>query len=312
MMLLHRCIALGLLSSIALLSVACTTSNEETVRERVEEILSGLPTATPIVFPTPLPTVTPVPTSTPAPTITPVPTATPQPTATPMTIPPTPGSVVIAPTPMPRAVRSLSEVYLKTWPSVFFIETPRGHGTGWLIERGLILTNEHVVNGHSEVKVRQPEHEAFEAVVLAADSLRDVALLRFDADTVGLHPGAEPLQLGQITSNNIAESVIGLGYSEGRIKSDGTVGSAAANVGVLSQVINFGNSGPGLNLVLDAALDPGDSGGPILNSAGLVVGMTRAAKEQTLGGQRVVGAFFAVHVDEIRGSLPMLKKGESR
>ena len=195
---------------------------------------------------------------------------------------------------------------------MFFIGTSTGHGSGWLIEPSLILTNEHVVKGHSEVTVRQPEHEAFEAVVLAVDSLKDIALLQFDTDTIELHLGAEPLPLGQITSNNIAESVIGLGYSEGRIKSDGTVGSAAANVGILSQVINFGDSGQGLNLILDAALDPGDSGGPILNSAGLVVGMTRAARERTLGGQRVVGTFFAVHVDEIRGSLPMLKKGESR
>ncbi len=143
---------------------------------------------------------------------------------------------------------------------MFFIETPTGDGSGWLIEPGLILTNEHVVTGHSEVTVRQPEHEAFEAVVLAVDSLKDIALLQFDTDTIELHPSAEPLKLGQITSNNIAEAVIGLGYSEGRIKSDGTVGSAAANVGVLSQIINFGDSGPGLNLVLDAALDPGDSG----------------------------------------------------
>ena len=134
---------------------------------------------------------------------------------------------------------------------MFFIETSSGHGSGWLIEPGLIVTNEHVVTGHSEVTVRQPEHEAFEAVVLAVDSLKDIALLQFDTDTIELHPSAEPLKLGQITSNNIAES-------------------------------------------------------------GLVVGMTRAARERTLGGQRVVGTFFAVHIDEIRATLPMLKRGESR
>ena len=313
-----RCLALCL---IALLLTACARSNEELVRERIKEALSALPTVAAKVFPTPLPTATPIPTSTPAPTITPMPTATPQPTATPITFPPTatpisnphtPTPVAVSTTPVIQPAMSLSDVYRASWPTVFFIETSTGHGTGWLIEPGLILTNEHVVKGHSEVTVRQPEDEAFEAVVLAVDSLKDIALLQFDTATIELHPSAEPLQLGQITSNNIAESVIGLGYSEGRIKSDGTVGSAAANVGVLSQVINFGDSGPGLNLILDAALDPGDSGGPILNSAGLVVGMTRAARERTLGGQRVVGTFFAVHIDEIRATLPMLKRGESR
>ena len=52
---------------------------------------------------------------------------------------------------------------------------------------------------------------------------------------------------------------------------DGTVGSAAANVGVLSQVINFGAASGGLNLEMDAPIDPGDSGGPVLDSDGLVV-----------------------------------------
>ncbi len=315
MMLRPKYCALGLLLSIVLLSVACGRPNEEDeeiVWERIKEILSGLPTVTAKVFPTPLPTATPIPTSTPAPTITPMPTATPPTTATPITFPPTPTPFSIPPTSVPQKSTSLSEVYRTSWPSVYFIETPTGHGSGWLIEPGLILTNEHVVTGHSEVTVRQPEDEAFEAVVLAVDSLKDIALLKFDTDSIELHPGAEPLQLGRITSNNVAESVIGLGYSEGRIKSDGTAGSAAANVGVLSQIINFGDSGPGLNLILDAALDPRDSGGPILNSAGLVVGMTRAARERTLGGQRVVGTFFAVHVDEIRVTLPMLKRGDSR
>jgi len=262
MMLFFRCVALCLLSSIALLSVACSrpNENEELVKERIKEALSALPTAAARVFPTPLPTATPIPTPTPAPTITPVPTATPQPTATPMTLPPTPTAVAIPSTPTPRPVVSLSEVYRNTWPSVFFIETPTGHGSGWLVERGLILTNEHVVAGHSEVTVRQPQDEDFEAIVVAFDRLKDIALLQFDADAIELHQGAEPIQLGHITSNNIAESVIGLGYSEGRIKADGTVGSAAANVGVLSQVINFGDSGPGLNLILDAA--HGSTGSP--------------------------------------------------
>ena len=64
--------------------------------------------------------------------------------------------------------------------------------------------------------------------------------------------------------------------------------------------------------MMDAPVDPGDSGGPILNSEGLVVGMTRAGLIRTAGGQRVVGTFYAVHIDEIREALPALKRGESR
>ena len=297
----------ALLTCVPLLVIACGPSYEEVDRridERFKEIFTRLPTAIPIVVPTLLPTPSPIPTPSPAPT------ATPQPTATPFRFQVTPPP--LPPTPQPRPTKSLSDVYQKSWPSVFFIETPEGHGSGWLIEPGLVLTNEHVVRGNSEVTVRQPEHQAFIATVLAVDSLRDIALLQFDAKTTELHSQAEPLPLGQITSNNIAESLISLGYSSGRVKSDGAAGSAAANVGVLSQVINFGDSSAGLNLVLDAALDPGDSGGPVLNSDGHVVGMARAARERTLGGQRVVGTFFAVHIDEILATLPGLEKGQSR
>jgi putative serine protease PepD len=59
---------------------------------------------------------------------------------------------------------------------------------------------------------------------------------------------------------------------------------------------------------MDTPVDPGDSGGPVLDASGEVVGMTRAVAEQTVGGQRVVGTFYAVHIDEILDSLPDLKQ----
>jgi len=66
------------------------------------------------------------------------------------------------------------------------------------------------------------------------------------------------------------------------------------------------------NLVIDAAVDPGDSGGLVLNLDGEVVGMTRAAQAYTGSGQRVVGTFYAVAWGEIRDALPNLKRGISR
>ena len=203
-------------------------------------------------------------------------------------------------------------MYQQTWPSVFFIETPAGHGSGWLIETGLILTNQHVVAGFSNVTVRQSRDPPFQATILAVDSQRDIALLRYDASSAQIPDWAALLALGDISTQDIAQSLLALGYSESGVKDDGTVGGARANVGVLSQIINFGADGLGLNLVMDAPVDPGDSGGPVLNPDGLVVGMVRAVREQTAGGQRVVGTFFAVHGDEIRAALPALRMGKSR
>jgi len=287
------------------------------IERRVQEILSGLPTPTPISFPTPLPTATLVPTPTPYPVATPVSLEeinriieqrvheilSGLPTLTPVSLPPTP---------TPQRIVDFSVLYRQTWSSVFFIDTLTGSGSGWLIEPGFILTNQHVVRENSIVMVRQSADPPFEATVVAVDSSRDIALLQFDPANVQLHSQAAPLPLGQISSNNIAQTLMALGYSEGSVKEDGTVGSTAANVGVLSQIIDFGPSGFGLNLVMDAPVDPGDSGGPVLSSDGLVVGMTRAAVERTAGGQRVLGTFYAVHVDEIRAALQALKGDQPR
>ena len=192
------------------------------------------------------------------------------------------------------------------------IETPRSIGTGWLIEPGLILTNAHNIESFSTVTIRQVGHPAFTATVIAYDAQHDIALLSFQSSNASLAPGTAPLPLGTISSNNIAQPLIALGYSNGDVYRDGSIAAATANVGVLSQVFNFGSQSHGSNLIMDTPIDPGDSGGPILDGNGEVVGMARAVQEMTNHGQRVVGTFYAVHIDEIRAALPALKRGDSR
>ena len=123
-------------------------------------------TATPVTFPnipTPAPTATPQPTPTPIrfpSTATPQPTTTPQPTATPQPL-----------------STEFSDVFAEYVHGVFRIETSSGMGTGWLIEPGLILTNQHVVEGSTIVSVRQNQQSLFTARVRAVDEPRDIALL---------------------------------------------------------------------------------------------------------------------------------------
>ena len=192
------------------------------------------------------------------------------------------------------------------------VSTPRSIGTGWLIAPGLILTNEHTLDGFASVTIRQARNSSFSARVVATDSLRDIALLSFNPADVQLAAGARPLPLGQISEDNIAQPLMALGYSDTKTNGSRGVGAATANVGVLSQIANLGSRSLGLNLVMDASIDPGDSGGPVLNARGEVVGMARAVLERTPRGQRVVGTFYAVHIDEIRRALPALERGESR
>ena len=196
---------------------------------------------------------------------------------------------------------------------MFYVETPSGHGTAWLLEEGLLLTNEHVITGRSTVTVRQgaPGAPPFSATVVASDAPRDIALLRFNA-SVPLQEGAVPLTLGEISEGLLASPLMALGYSSSEIRSDGTAGAPTANVGVLSQIVDFSDENMGLNLEMDVPIDPGDSGGPVFNAGGQVVGMNRAVLVSTSSGQRVVGTFYAVHIDEMVAALPALRDGRSR
>jgi len=203
-----------------------------------------------------------------------------------------------------RASGDLSAVYQRVWSSVFYVEPEDGqHGTGWLLEPGVIVTASHVVSGSVEVTVRQAAAPAFSATVAGMDERRDVALLRYDVAATQMGIGAAPLALGDADIHDIARELLALGYSGSGVKGDGQVGSPKANAGILSQITNFGAQSYGRNLEMDAPIDPGDSGGPVLNTSGMVVGMVRAAARRTPGGVRVVGTFYAVHADEIRAAV---------
>ena len=281
---------------------AATGPSEADVQQIVDARVATAIAEVPTVTPAPI-TATATPVTFPN-TPTPAPTATPQPTPTRIRFPST-----ATPQPPPT---DFSDLFAKYVNSVFRIETSSGMGTGWLIEPGLILTNHHVVEGSTIVSVRQNQGSLFTARVRAIDEPRDIALLSFDVSQTFLDPMAKPIPTGDAYTSKIASSMMAMGYSgELTPLEDGTVGPATANIGVLSGIVTFIFFDVN-NLVIDAAVDPGDSGGPVLNLDGEVVGMTRAAQAYTGSGQRVVGTFYAVAWEEIRDALPNLKRGISR
>lgn len=317
-------IVAGLIPTI----IACgpgDLSIQATVDTKILTAVAAIPTATPLALPTSLPTATPFLIPSPVPTPTAITFPTPLPTVTPVVIPspvPTPTPITIAsptpqptatpqPTPTPQQIPDLSAVYEQNWTAVFYIETSQGHGTGWLVAPGEIITAQHVVGQSTSVTVRSAIRDAFPATVFARDSLRDVALITFNPSVVSL-PGVTPIKLAASASNlPIGSPVLGLGYTVSGIRPDGRVGSPKAKAGIKSQIIGYGSDSLGQNVILDAPLDPGDSGGPLFSPAGELIGMARAAVERT-GSQRVVGVFYAVAVDEIADRLPALRAGNSR
>ncbi len=256
-----------------------------------------LPTATPVTFPTPLPTATAIVLPTPLPTPTPLAFPTPLPTATPVTFPtplPTATPLAVIPDEGPDA----SALYQQVVGSVVYIETPDSIGTGWVVRDGLIVTNQHVVNGQDAVTVRHAFLPPFRAEVLFTDAVIDVAFISYNTATTTL----EPLEMRVVTADNLGETLLVLGYSGVGVQEDGTVGGAAIKRGVLSQIVSFGEQG-GRRLRIDAAVDPGDSGGPVLDTAGRVVGMSKGVVETDETGRRIVGIFYAVHMEEIEALL---------
>ena len=150
------------------------------------------PTATPTATTEPTATTQPTPTTAPTSTPTPEPTPTPKPTAT--------------AEPVADALLTATEVYALVAPTIVFIETPSGTGSGVLIDGGYIVTNRHVVWPYESVWATFPDGTWFEDVpVIGWDTLSDLAVLGpVDipvapaelADGEGLSPGSELYLVG--------------------------------------------------------------------------------------------------------------------
>jgi|TARA_B110000263_G_C15226028_1_gene472299 putative serine protease PepD len=179
-------------------------------------------------------------------------------------------------------------------------------GTGFLFEPGLILTNHHVIVGNSTVEIWDGIGNTFTGTVVASDTPRDLALIRINpTDT-----SAIPLTLAStVGPESVAKPVLAIGYSN--TEAVGNIGSAGANVGVVTRLVTI-DALLGRGFEMDAPVDPGDSGGPILNQDGEVIGISRAVVVATAGGQRVVGTFLAIAIDEVHVALPVMRAGISR
>jgi S1-C subfamily serine protease len=158
-------------------------------------------------------------------------------------------------------------------------------GTGFVVSAdGEIITNAHVVEGQEIVKVRLPgESQARDARVVGASSdLTDVALLKVS----GVN-GLTPAQLGVSADLRVGDPVVAVGYALG-LRGDPTV-----TTGIVSALGRTLDSQLAGLIQTDAAISPGNSGGPLLDSQGRVIGVNTAKAGQT--GAENIG--FAIPID---------------
>jgi serine protease Do len=173
-------------------------------------------------------------------------------------------------------------------------EVQRGVGSGFLISAdGFVLTNAHVVDGADEVLVTLTDRREFKAKVLGSDKRSDVAVLKLEAQKL------PSLTIGDSNKIRVGEWVIAIGSP---FNLDNTV-----TAGIISAKSR--DTGEYLPLIQsDVAVNPGNSGGPLINMRGEVIGIN--SQIATLSGG-YNGISFAVPIDEvIRVSDQLRKSGK--
>ena len=167
-------------------------------------------------------------------------------------------------------------------------QTPRPHGvqhaqgSGFLISAdGLVLTNAHVVDGAKEVTVKLSDHREYKAKVLGADKSSDIAVLKIDGHSL------PSVTLGDSDKLGVGDYVLAIGEPFG-LEETATAGIVSAK----------GRSLPGDGYVpfiqTDAAVNPGNSGGPLFDAAGSVVGINAQIYSNSGGFQ---GVSFAIPIN---------------
>ena len=143
-----------------------------------------------------------------------------------------------------------------------------GSGSGFIYtENGYVITNQHVVEGAAALKVSMSNGETLDAVLVGSDVQTDVAVLKIEAE------GLNALPIGDSASARVGEFVLAIGDPISAEELSGSV--TFGIVSALSREINiegFVNE----YLQTDAAVNPGNSGGPLINMRGEVIGVTSA------------------------------------
>ncbi|MCY4145806.1 MAG: trypsin-like peptidase domain-containing protein [Chloroflexi bacterium] len=209
--------------------------------------------------------------------------------------------------------RLLAEIYKSASPAVVNIEARMDadeaaaavvrRGSGFIYDQqGHIITNAHLVNDADVIRVTLGSALVLEATLVGADSFSDVAVVKVSAPAERLLP----LRIGDSALIEVGQRAIAIGNPFG-LNSSMTTGivSGVGRTLPSAELIGIGAvayDNPAI-IQIDAPIYPGSSGGPLLDSRGLVFGMTTA--NQSLRGE-IAGIGFAVPADTMRRVIPDL------
>jgi S1-C subfamily serine protease len=197
-----------------------------------------------------------------------------------------------------KANRSVVHITTKSARTeLLFVEVPtEGAGSGSVLDRnGHILTNNHVVEGAQQIRVTLHDGEEYTASLVGRDVPNDIAVLRIDAPADTLIP----MELGDSSRLKVGQIVYAIGNPFGleRTMTTGIISSLNRSLPTKS-----GRTMKSI-IQIDAALNRGNSGGPLLNSRGMLIGMNVAIASST--GENT-GVGFSIPVDTIKRVVPQL------
>ena len=160
-------------------------------------------------------------------------------------------------------------------------EADRGVGSGFIIDsNGMILTNAHVVEGATTIYVTLTDKREFKAKLLGMDKRTDVAVVKIDARDL------PKLPLGDSSKVRVGEWVLAIGSPFG-LENTVTAGIVSAKSRDTGDYLPF--------IQTDVAVNPGNSGGPLLNTAGQAIGINSQIFSRSGG---YMGISFAIPIDE--------------
>ena len=190
---------------------------------------------------------------------------------------------------------SLQEIYVRNLPSVVSITTQSSTGTSTgtgviLTEDGYIITNCHVVEDARTITVRLYDDSTYTAMLVGDDEVSDLAVLYIDADTL------TPAQFGDSESLRVGDVVVAIGDPLGQQFSgsmtDGIVSAINRNVSVNGRIMTL--------IQTNAALNSGNSGGPLINCYGQVIGINTMKIGIFADSAGVEGIAFAIPTATVR------------
>ena len=205
-----------------------------------------------------------------------------------------------------RVSQSVVSIVSKNQKSSRFFystEDSASAGTGIIIsENGYILTNKHVIEKSSEILVITNSGDSYESVrVVMVDPMSDIAILK-----ISNAKGLKAAELGDSKKINIGQQVIAIGNALGEY--DGTVTSGIIS-GIGRTVEASSEDGSSREVLTDmiqtdAAINSGNSGGPLVNAQGQVIGINTAvaSKAQSIG--------FAIPISSVKGILKSISEGK--